>query len=120
MKTHATEPPHFESYFARLDTLVLVEARDDAVVIRATRVTFSERRKEYFIRELAAEGFIPDACRWFSPAGGAAAARVRGLVDFSWLKPDEALTAQTRRFVIRLLLSATLLWLLLLGSLFWR
>jgi hypothetical protein len=110
----------FEFYFDRLDTLVLVETRDETVVIRATRDTFSERRKEFFIRELAAEGFIPDECRWFSPAGGEVAGHVRWLVDFSWLQPDEALAAQTRRFMLRLLSSATLLWLLLLGFLFWR
>ena len=120
MNSPVIEDRSFEFYFDRLDTLVLVETRDDAVVIRATRDTFSEQRKESFIRELAAEGFIPDECHWFSGVGGAAVARVRWLVDYSWLKPNEALAAQTRRFVTRLLASATLLWLLLVGSLFWR
>ena len=55
----------YEFSFPDLDTLVQVEERAGAVLVRATRDTFSSARKEYFIRELAAEGFIPDEFQWF-------------------------------------------------------
>jgi hypothetical protein len=36
-------------------------------------------------------------------------------VDHRWLKPGEAALARTRRFMIRLLASATILWLLMMS-----
>src|SRR5258708_19436005 len=66
MRTLTNPSRQHEFYFPGFDNLVLVENRPDGVVIRATRDNFSEARKSFFIRELAAEGFIPDACGWFS------------------------------------------------------
>ncbi len=120
MKTHAVEPRGHEFYFANLDTLVQVEQSADAVTIRATRHTFSARRKEYFIHELAAEGFIDDRYRWFTAVGDAGTLGVRWLVDISWLKISPELTAATRRFVLRSLGAATVLWLVLMTTLFLR
>jgi hypothetical protein len=105
----------YEFCFPQLDTLLQVDASNDGVVIRATRDTFSERRKVYFIQELAAEGFIDDSYRWFSGFSQAAFLPVRWLVDHRWLKPGEAALARTRRFMIRLLASATILWLLMMS-----
>lgn len=109
MKTSMPDHHCFEFYFPVLDTLVLVEELDGAVVVRATRDTFSERRKHCFIRELAAEGFIPDSYRWFSLAGAESYRGVRWLVDISWVKLSEAVTVRARRFMMRLFLSASLL-----------
>ena len=107
----------FEFYFSRLDTLVLVEEADGDVVVRATRDTFSEGRKEGFIHELAQEGFIPDEYRWRSVAGVDTLCGVRWLIDVSWLQlaPEAIVTA--RRFMLRLFLSVTVLWILLLAGL---
>lgn len=107
-------PDHHRCYefsFPRLDTLVQVEERTDEVVIRATRNTFTERRKVCFIRELAAEGFISETYQWFSGFGDWSALPVRWLVDYSWLKPDQHARARTNRFMIRLIVGAFLLWL---------
>jgi hypothetical protein len=118
MKTHAAEPRCHEFYFAHLDTLVQVEQVDDQVVIRATRDTFSAQRKAFFVRELAAEGFIDDRYRWFTSVGDAGTLGVRWLVDLSWLQLSPELTAATRRFVLQSLGAATVLWLVLMTMLF--
>ena len=118
MKAHAIEPACHEFYFANLDTLVQVEQFDNSVTIRATRPTFSEQRKECFIHELAAEGFIDDDYRLFSFTAAQPFRRVRWLVDYSWLKINPALTAATRWFVLRLFASATLLWFALMTGAF--
>jgi len=114
MKTHVQAPQPFEFYFPKMDTLVCVENQPDGVVIRATRATFSEEHKDCFIRELAAEGFIPDACRWTSSALSGNPV-IHWLVDRSWCKLSPVATAGTRRFMVRLLAGSTLLWLLLMA-----
>src|SRR4051812_6475504 len=106
----AGEPKCFEFCFPNLDTLVQVEELHGDVVIRATRPTFSEQRKLCFIRELAAEGFIPDECRWFPLAGPGSFKGIRWLVDASWLTISPAVLAQTRSFVIRLLAGTGVVW----------
>jgi hypothetical protein len=120
MNPHALEPRSFEFYFSGLDTLVQVEDLAGKIVIRASRNTFSEERKARFIRELAAEGFIPDHYQWLAPAGREPAQGVRWLVDVSCFRPDKTLAAGTRRFMVRLLSSAALLWLLMMCLLFLR
>ena len=65
------EPQSFDFYLPLLDTLVRVERSGDQIVIRATRDTFSAACKASFIRELAAEGFIPDHRTTGSPTPGA-------------------------------------------------
>jgi hypothetical protein len=118
MSTHALEPRSFEFYFPSLDTLVQVENLAGEIIIRASRNTFSEERKTCFLRELAVEGFIPDHYQWLAPAGREPAQGVRWLVDISCFRPDKALTAGTRRFMVRLLSSAALLWLMMMCFLF--
>ena len=120
MKTHSIEPQSFEFHFHDLDTLVCVEHRqDDEVVIRATRNTFSEERKLCFIRELVAEGFVPDDCQWFYHGSGTSGhTAIRWFVDYSWCKLNPNATAETRRFVVRILVGGILLWLLLMAGLF--
>ena len=110
--------PHcYEFYFADLDTLVLVESSSEEVTIRATRNTFSEGRKLSFIHELAAEGFIPDNYAWVSACGSGFSRGVRWLVDLSWLKNQLPDPSVSRRFVLRTLAGAVLLWVVLMGGL---
>ena len=105
--------------FPRLDTVVRVEECDGRVVIRATCDTFSAERKSCFVHELAEEGFISDRFRWCEPADTDDAC-VRWVVDHSWGMPGEAAMGRTRRLVMALFGSATLLWLILLGGLLLR
>jgi hypothetical protein len=118
MRAQLNSPESFEFYFPELDNLVLVENHAEGVVIRATRANFSERRKIFFIRELAAEGYIPDWYQWFSTNAGDIGLGVRWVVDYSWLKIDPRLTRQVTKFMRRLLLGVGLLWLVLMGALF--
>jgi hypothetical protein len=120
MKLHEADTHIFEFAFPALDTLVRVVAAGDDITIRATRDTFSEQRKERFIRELAAEGFIADEFRWRLLSGSGGGGRVRWVVDPSWAMPGPEAIAQTDRWVLGLLGGGILLWLILLGSLFLR
>jgi len=106
------KPRSFDFCFVNLDyTLVRVEEGEGGVTIRATADTFSQRRKNCFIRELAAEGFISDD-RWFSAAYPTpCASGVRWLIDESWVRVDPALLARNHRLVKRFILPAALLWL---------
>ncbi len=116
MNTPALKSRCFEFYFRDLDTLVQVENPDpDTVTVRATRNTFSDRRKIYFIRELAAEGFIPDRCQWYPLASGMP--RIQWVIDSTWLRVSESAKARTRRFMLGLLGSGFLLWTALLSGL---
>ena len=118
MKTGFPSTRKFEFYFHDRDTLVQVESSARTVVVRASRDTFSEQRKSSFVRELAAEGFIPDGYQWFSLAGPDSYLGVRWLVDISWLELPEIVLAQARRFMTGLLVGATLLWLAVLTPVF--
>jgi hypothetical protein len=92
-----------------------VDVTDEFVTIRASRDVFSPLRKDYFIRNLASEGFIPDHYRWSTPAGSEISySRIRWLVDYSWLIISEETLAISRRFVHRLFAGAIFLTLVLL------
>ena len=116
MKAQTHSDRSFEFYFRDQDTQFLVEDAGDEVIIRATRNTFSDERKAAFLHELAAEGFIPDRYQWSSNSG-AAWAPVRWLVDNSWMQIYPANTARTRRFMLRLLGAAAVIWLLTMSAL---
>jgi hypothetical protein len=102
METPLFEPRCAEFRFPQLDTLVRVEVSGESVTIRATRDTFSPQRKDFFVRELAAEGFIPDQCRWSSlEDAGASFGGVRWLVDHTWRSLRERRLAKSRRLEFR-------------------
>jgi hypothetical protein len=65
MRTQIAVPERFELYIPDLDNHLLIENSEDGVVISATRDNFSEKRKTFFIRHLAVEGYIPDRYEWF-------------------------------------------------------
>jgi hypothetical protein len=110
MKALREAPRCFDFSFHHLDTLLHVEELDGSVTIRASRDTFSTRRKVNFIHELAAEGFIPDEyMRSSSIYGGDNGRGVTWLVDTSWIKLDEAAAEGTRRFMIKAAIGAVLL-----------
>jgi hypothetical protein len=108
----------YDFCFPNLDTLVRVESADGAVVIRASRDTFTEERKIRFVRELAAEGFIADDFRWAPMGPSPRGQGVRWIVDASLWKPDPMLIARTRRFMVRLMAGSLLAWLMMIGLIF--
>ncbi len=117
MQSQSAPPCFYEFYFPDVDTHVQVESSSAAVIIRATRNTFSESRKRRFIHELAAEGFIPDDFDWLSLADSELSRGVHWRLDISWLQINPEMTARTRRFMMRLLAGAGLLWLAMMGVL---
>jgi hypothetical protein len=116
MKQTHSNSHSYEFYFPRLDTNVLVEEIDGEVYVHATRNTFSRQRKACFIRELAAEGFIPDQYQWFSLADADSLMGVHWLVDFSWIKLDPATLKKTNQFMRRMFFSAAALWVVMVGG----
>jgi hypothetical protein len=65
MRTQIAVPERFELYLPDLDNHLLIENSEGGVVISATRDNVSDKRKTFFIRYLAAEGYIPDRYEWF-------------------------------------------------------
>src|ERR1035441_7029962 len=54
-----------EFFHQRPENLLTVEKNETGVRICAACDNFSARDKEFFVRHLANEGFIPDRYRWF-------------------------------------------------------
>jgi hypothetical protein len=101
----------FQFYFPDLDNIILVECHEDeSVTVRASKDNVPEDRKIFFLRKLAAEGFLPDNYQWFSGSTDGS----NGLLwikDFSWLKTPEAITRKSNRAMGRMFLVACVLWL---------
>ena len=117
MKAYSSPSRSYEFYFPDVDTNIRVDTHPQAVIIRATRNTFTERRKRSFIHELAAEGFIPDDYEWLSLATSEFSRGVRWVIDFSWLKFDPAIFAPTNRIMWRILGGSLTLWITLMAVL---
>jgi hypothetical protein len=113
MKARAPETLYYEFDFPRLDAAVAVQSHPEGVIIHASANTFSEERMRYFIRELAAEGFIDEACCWRPPGslGG-----VQWIVDPSEFMPGPVPRARTRRFILGLIFSGMALGVILIGG----
>jgi hypothetical protein len=71
--------------------LILVEEHEDSITVRAAADDFNDERKSAFIRELAAEGFIPDRYQWYSGSDFSGYAGVTWVIDRSWLPNTPAL-----------------------------
>lgn len=106
----------FEFFFPERDALVLVELCQGEVVVRSTRGNFSRARKEAFVCELVAEGFIPESYRWALLAEPGSFRGVRWVVDASWVRLPAGLLQRTRRFMLRLLVSTAVLWAAMVGG----
>lgn len=115
MRAQKVAPRKFEFYFPELDNLILVENLEDGGVrIRATQDNFSDQRKSFFIRQLAAEGFIPDIFQWWNGGG----AGLTWIIDRSWLKLPAVWTRRARKFMVKLLVFGGVLWLAMMRVLY--
>jgi hypothetical protein len=91
----------------------VVENAEEGVIFRAAYNNFSERRKAFLIRQLAAEGYVPDVFEEYTEYH-----RPPGLVwviDRSLLYLAPEAKKRCSRFMRRLVLGGCLLWLLELG-----
>ena len=111
MREQRVLPKEFEFYFPDLDNMVLVQCADDgSVTIRCTKSNFSEKRKIFFIRQLATEGFIPDDYQWFS-GSTIGTLGIKWVKDRSWVKIPAAVIRRSGRFMKLMLAGACILWL---------
>lgn len=100
----------FQFYFADLDNIILVECHEDeTITIRASKDNVLEERKIFFIRKLAAEGFISDDYERFSGPTDSSN-NVSWIKDYSWLKSHKPSGRRTNRLMGWLLVAACLLW----------
>ncbi len=116
MKT-AFNSPKYEFCNNEPYNLILVEQKEDGVLIRAAWDNFSDRRKAFFIKQIAAEGFIPDRYQWFSNFEANSYTGIRWVIDRSWVTVDREQVWKARRLVWGMLLAALFFWLILLGAL---
>jgi len=122
-KGPASASQTFKFVHRRPDCVLKVENHETGVRICATRGSFSARDKEFFVRHLAAEGFIPDRYRWFSGDCEEPSSGIDWHVEDCSLKNDSQTSVQQRRtsaFMIRLLVCASILWLIEVTFLFLR
>ena len=90
----------FEFYIADLDNMLLVQIGENGrITIRCTRDNLSKRRIVSLIRELAAEGFIPDEYEWLSETA-IDSSRIQWFKDWSWVKVPETITGRSMKFVL--------------------
>jgi len=112
----------FEFVHRHPDCILKVENHETGVRICATRDGFSARDKEFFVRHLAAEGFIPDRYRWFSGDCDAPSSALDWCVDYCSVNDSGAAVPRPRAngFMIRLLVCASILWMVEITLLFLR
>lgn len=109
-------PKRTEFIHHQPQNFILVENEaDGGVLIRAARDNFSESRKEAFIREIAAEGFIPDQLQEFSDSHSSVCKEVKWIVDNSWVRIHFASSKEAKRMFVITLVIVGCLWLALMG-----
>lgn len=118
MKTTTVDRHAFEFNYPTLDTLILVEENEADVVVRATRNTFSMERKAAFLRELVSEGFVSEKFLWANLGAGPGRLHVHWLIDRTWPQVSEQVLRQSRKFMLTLLSSVSLVWLIMMIVLF--
>jgi hypothetical protein len=90
------------------DNLICIERQGDALLFRAAHHNFSARPKAFLIRQLAAEGYIPD--HYEHLRGEAWPASLVWVLDRTLLRPGPEARRRVSRFMQRLLLGACVLW----------
>ena len=101
MKTRPVVYPRFEITTLNPTNLVAIESRGGNVYVRAAKDNFSERRKAFLIRQLAAEGYIHDRFQTFTedePVAG-----LTWVLDRSLLVVDREATVRTGKFMRRMI-----------------
>jgi hypothetical protein len=109
LNAQPTLPGSFEMPTYNPENVITVENVKDGVIVRAAYGNFSLRRKAFLIRELAAEGCIPDrfeqCSEWFLPED------LMWVVDCSLVEVGAAAIRRSRRWLRRLLLASCFVWL---------
>ena len=80
---------------------MVVETRGQKVLVRAAQNNFSERRKAFLIRQLAAEGYIPDRYEAFTE--GDPITGLTWVIDRSLMVVGPVAIRRTGKFMRRLI-----------------
>ena len=110
VQTDSTLPSEFEMPTMNPANQIAVENNEDLVIIRAAYNNFSPRRKAFLIRQLAAEGYIPD--RFEQVSEDEEHPGLLWVIDRSLLVIGPEAKRRLARFMNRLLLGSCLLWLM--------
>src|SRR5690348_1892923 len=110
MQTRIALPTRYELRHRCPDNLLLVENYFNEVIIRAARGNFSARQKLFFIRHLAAEGYIPARYQRLDAFEETSRERLTWVVDRTWLSRSATIRHEANRFMYGLLFSGVLLW----------
>ncbi|HEV2394650.1 MAG TPA: hypothetical protein VG146_20045 [Verrucomicrobiae bacterium] len=92
------------------DNVIYVEQHGEQVVIRAARNNYSERRKCFFIRHLAAEGHIASRYERLSEPKAPCPPGMLWVIDVSLMRLGLEAMRRTNRFIHRLLFGSGCLW----------
>ena len=99
-------PARYELSTYNPNNLVIVETQKENVLIRAAQNNFSGRRKAFLIRQLAAEGYIPDRFELYTedePMVG-----LKWVIDRSLMIIGPAAIGRTHKFMQRLIVGSCL------------
>lgn len=107
MPTKTSLPVSFEFSTFNPENLILVENEPGRVLIRAAYDNFSPRRKSFLVRQLAAEGYIPDEYELFTEVAWNQG--VVWVVDRSLITLGPEVRRRSGRFMRRLLIGSCLL-----------
>jgi hypothetical protein len=110
-------PEKIQLSLQKPENRILVQNSESCVVIRAARDNFSEREMAWFIRYLAAEGFISDEFEDFQTFDWTGTS-ITWVVDRSWMRREITRLQRLDRFLIQLFVSASVLWLALMAFAF--
>jgi hypothetical protein len=109
MKPPLAEAHSYEFRFPHLDTVLRLEVQSENVTVYASRDTFSVLRKELFIREVAAEGFIDSYMSGFGNDTAALCSGIHWILDDRPLPICKTSEARAQRFARRTFTSSVLL-----------
>lgn len=114
-RQEAHPPSVYEFFTQQPENMIRVETRADGEVHITLAVdNFNEQRKAYFVRELAAEGFIPDHYSYLSENELLGVKWHLGTDWCSVADPENSVAFHRGRFIV---LACFLLWVLFVAAL---
>ena len=100
------------------ENIIVIDSHKNRVIFRAAYNNFSDRRKAFLIRQLAAEGYIPDCYESFSERSWPRS--LSWVVDRSLIEIGAEATRRSQRAMQRLILTGYALWVVEIALLFLR
>jgi hypothetical protein len=118
MHSQAICPSQNVLAISRPENVVVIENHASSVLIRLAKDNFSSRQKSFFIRYLAAEGYIPEYYQRFVDHDEEFSSCLKWRIDNSLESRRAPAQRKALRDLLRVLFCVTLLWLALLGFVF--